>query len=143
MTLAVIFLLPLALTAAVATLARLLAGAERAPKWCGLSLSVGFLVSWAVVVHPGWVPVDDVSRVGHIALGAALIGLALDLLPPARLWAALVVIPFFVVCAFASVTRITTTSGPNQPILSGSKAKFNWMFPISPASAGRSGVPNR
>lgn len=79
---AVPFVLTLVLTAVV----RWSAGAERAVKCVGVALPLGFLVGWAIVVAPGWHAYDAIGRLGHIVLGAAIVGLVLDVWQPRRLF---------------------------------------------------------
>lgn len=82
-------LLPFALTAFLAAAIRWTGGPERGARLAGIAVAAGFLISWGWVLRPGWVPHEPLSRVGHIAFVAALVGLCLDLLGLRRLWAAL------------------------------------------------------
>jgi hypothetical protein len=85
---------------------------ERAQRVGLLPLAVGVFVGWAFIVRPGWVPVDDVRRVAHIAVGGALLGLALDAVKPHRIIAAILVAIYVLVCAFASVTGSVVPKSP-------------------------------
>ncbi|MDX2222013.1 MAG: hypothetical protein SFV21_04640 [Rhodospirillaceae bacterium] len=99
--------LPYALSFAIAAVvlagARLAAGPERWLRLAAPALALGFGAGWALALAPGWIAFDAVSRLGHIALGAALLGLALDWLwPPAALRRGLIA-AFVLGCAALSV----------------------------------------
>lgn len=82
--------------------ARFAAGSERGPRIAGAGLAVGFLVGVSLVSGFGWSGLGLVSRIGHIALGAALAGLALDWLKPGRTAQGIVLGIFAVGCGWAS-----------------------------------------
>jgi hypothetical protein len=102
---------PFVLTLALAGAIRAFGGAERGARAAGIAVMLGFLVSWGFVLKPGWIAVDDFSRIGHIALGAAMVGLALDLLSPKRLWAAAAAAVVILISTWASVTGNLAVSG--------------------------------
>lgn len=107
----VTLLLPPAL-AFVLALALHLFAKDRAQRVGLLPVALVILLSWAFIVRPGWVPVDDVRRVAHVAVGAALLGLALDILRPPRFVTAVLAAGFVLGCAFASVTGTVMPDGP-------------------------------
>jgi hypothetical protein len=107
----VTLLLPSALTVVLAFALHLFAK-ERAQRVGLLPVALSVLGCWAFVVRPGWVPVDDVRRVVHIAVGAALLGLALDAVQPHRIVTAILAAGFLVGSAFASVTGLVVPDGP-------------------------------
>ncbi len=80
------------------------AGAERGARLASGAVMIGFLFSWVVVVKAPWMPVGDVARIGHIAFGATVLGLALDLMAPKRWLAALFAGGVVLVSAWGSVT---------------------------------------
>lgn len=106
----VTLLLPPALTFLLAMALHLFAK-EKAGRVALLPAAAGVLVGWIFIVRPGWVPVDDVRRVVHIGLGAALLGLALDAVRPHRFLTAILAAGFVLGCAFASVTGALAPSG--------------------------------
>jgi len=95
---AVPFVLTLALTAVV----RWSTGAERASKFVGVALPLGFLMGWGIIVSPGWHAYDALGRLGHIVFGAALLGLALDVWQPRRVLALPILVAFILGTAWAS-----------------------------------------
>lgn len=101
---ALIHLVPFALALVWAGAMRVFGGPERTARGAGIGVMLAFAISWIVFVKPDWTPVTDLTRVGHIALGAAVAGLALDLLAPKRFWAAAVAAIFIVGAAWGSVT---------------------------------------
>ena len=103
-------LLPPAFTFALAVALRLFAK-EKAERVALLPIAVSVLVGWILIVRPGWMPVDDLRRVVHIGIGAALLGLALDAVRPHRFITVVLVALFLLGCAFASVTGALTPSG--------------------------------
>lgn len=76
---------PLFVAMAGPLLLRWQGGAERAARWGGVFTAIGFFVGWQVLVGPDWIPKAAHDRIGHIALGAALIGIAIDVVAP-RPW---------------------------------------------------------
>lgn len=111
MNTAVTLLLPSLLTLVLAFALRFLAG-ERAQRVGLLPVALSVLICWIFVVGPGWVPVDDVNRILHIAVGAALLGLALDIFAPHRLITALLSAGFVLGASYATVTGHLTPSAP-------------------------------
>lgn len=85
---------------------------ERAQRVGLLPIAAGIFIGWAFIARPGWVPVDDVRRVVHIAIGAALLGLVLDAVKPPRLITAILATLFLIGCAFASVTGTPNLAAP-------------------------------
>lgn len=61
-----------------------LVGPERAGRFIGAAFGLLFLIAWAVVVAPGWRALDALGRVGHIVLGASILGLVFDCWRPPR-----------------------------------------------------------
>jgi hypothetical protein len=86
----IFFLLPFGLTLALASGIRLAGGPERGARLAGIAVAAGFLIAWGIILRPGWLAEEPISRTGHIAAGAALLGLALDFFAAKRLWAAAV-----------------------------------------------------
>jgi len=72
------------ITVGLSGLIQWLAGPERAPRYVGLAFSLAFLFMWTVVFADNWAPVDARSLVGHIVLGAAILGAALAYFRPSR-----------------------------------------------------------
>ncbi len=107
----VTLLLPPALTFVLALALQILIK-ERGVRAGGLPVALGVLVCWVFVVRPGWMPVDDMRRILHIAAGAALLGLVLDALQPPRLIAAILAAVFVLGSAFASVTGLVWPRWP-------------------------------
>src|SRR5882724_7278091 len=81
---ALMYLVPCVLTLVLAGGIRAAAGPERGARLAGAAVDLAFVASWGFFLRPGWIPTDDFSRVGHIAVGAVLMGLALDILAPKR-----------------------------------------------------------
>ena len=98
-----VYLVPLAITPVLAGLIRIFGGAERGARAAGVAVPMGFIVAWGIFLRPGWLPTDDFSRIGHIAFGAALVGLALDLLAASRLVSAMAAGVVILASAWASV----------------------------------------
>lgn len=103
MNTAVTLLIPPLLTLVLAFALHILAG-ERAQRVGLVPVALSVLIGWIFLVRPGWVPVDDVSRILHIAVGASLLGLALDIFKPHRLITALLSAVFVLGSAYATVT---------------------------------------
>jgi hypothetical protein len=72
------YVIPFAVALAVAASWRVFGGVERAARWAGTGVALGFLAGWQVLVGPDWVPKSAPDRIGHIALGALLLGIVLD-----------------------------------------------------------------
>ena len=107
-----ILIAPFVLTLALAGAIRAFGGPERGARAANVAVMLSFIVSWGFVLKPGWFPADDFGRIGHIALGGALVGLALDLLAPKRLWAAAAAAVVILVSTWASVTGALALAGP-------------------------------
>jgi hypothetical protein len=105
------FLVP-PIAAFVLAFALYLTARERAARVGLAPLVITALFCWVFIVRPGWVPVDDATRVLHVAVGAALLGLALDAVKPPRFAAAVLVAGFLLGSAFASVTGRIMPGGP-------------------------------
>lgn len=88
------------------------AAKDKASRFAVLPLAIATLLPWALIVRPGWIPVDDIRRIIHIAVGAAALGLVLDFVQPRRLFAALLGGGFVLGAAFASVTGRLALTGP-------------------------------
>jgi hypothetical protein len=101
---ALIYILPFVLTLVLAGGLRFAFGLERGPRLAGAAVMTSFGISWALIVKPDWAPVDDFARIGHIALGASVVGVVLDYFAPRRLWAAVAAAIVIVVGAWSSVT---------------------------------------
>ncbi len=101
-TLILIFL-PFGLALALACGVRLALGAERGVRMAGVAAVVAFLVTWGIVLRPGWFAHDAVGRIGHIAVGAALTALLLDFLAARRWWAYVAMAVVVLVSCWASV----------------------------------------
>lgn len=115
---ALIHIVPFALALLWAGGLRVFGGPERAARGAGIGVMLAFAVSWVIFVKPGWAPVTDLTRIGHIALGAAVAGLALDLLAPRRFWAAAVAAIFLLGSAWSSVTgKLELPTAPNLDLL--------------------------
>lgn len=97
------YVAPFALTLVIAGGIRALGGAERGVRAAGGAVVLSFLISWGFFLRPEWLPADDITRIGHIALGAALVGLGLDLISPRRFWAAAAAAIVLLVSTWASV----------------------------------------
>lgn len=87
-TLLLIFL-PFGLALALACGVRLALGPERGARMAGVAAVVAFLVTWGIVLRPGWFAFTPVGRIGHVAVGAALTALVLDFFAVRR-WCAYV-----------------------------------------------------
>ena len=97
------YVAPFALTLVFAGGIRGLGGAECGVRAAGSAVVLSFLISWGFFLRPDWVPANDFSRIGHIALGAALVGLVLDLMAPRRFWAAAAAAIVLLISTWASV----------------------------------------
>jgi hypothetical protein len=79
MSLAAASLIPLIVAlAGAAVLGRV--NPARASLWCGVSFALAFLIGWQILVGPAWLPRTAYDRIGHLVLGAALFGAAIDAL---------------------------------------------------------------
>ena len=109
---ALMYLAPFVLTLVLAGAIRVFGGPERGARAAGVAVMLGFILSWGFFLRPGWVPAGDFSRIGHIAFGAALVGMALDLVAAKRCWAALAAAVVILVSTWASVTGALSLSVP-------------------------------
>lgn len=109
---ALMYLAPFVLTLVLAGAIRVFGGPERGARAAGVAVMLGFILSWGFFLRPGWVPAGDFSRIGHIAFGAALVGMALDLVAAKRYWAALAAAVVILVSTWASVTGALSLSVP-------------------------------
>jgi hypothetical protein len=112
MTTALMYLAALLVTLALAGGIRFFYGPERGARIAGVAVPVGFLLVWAVSLRPGWMPGDDLSRLGHITLGAGLVGLVLDLAGARRLWAALAAGVVILISTWASLNGSLIAHSP-------------------------------
>ena len=106
-------ILPFALTLVFTGAIRLGLGAERGARLAGAAVIGGFLIAWGIVWRPGWMPAEPFARVGHIALGALLMGLLVDALIRRRFATFIAAVGVTVVSAVASVTG---TLAPHWPL---------------------------
>jgi hypothetical protein len=90
---------------ALTGIVRWAAGVERMPRFVGIAFPLGFLPAWAAATAHGWHAFDELGRIGHIVMGAAVIGLALDYWRPPRAFAIAVVAGFAVICAWAEANN--------------------------------------
>jgi len=97
------YVVPFGATIAFAGLLRVVGGSERGGRTAGVSIVGGFLLGWYWTIGPTWWPVDALTRVPHIALGGAMLGLILDAFQPSRKWVAACVIIFGIACGWMSV----------------------------------------
>ena len=101
----ILILLPFGLALALACGVRLALGPERGARMAGLAAVVAFLVTWGIVLRPGWFAFNPVGRIGHVAMGAAITALVLDFLAAKR-WCAYVATAIVVlVSCWASVNH--------------------------------------
>ncbi len=124
----VILLLPFGLALALACGLRLGLGPERGARVAGVASVVAFLVAWGIVLRPGWFAADPVGRIGHIALGAAVVGFALDFIAAKRLWAALAAGVVVLVSCWASL------NGTLWPVISFTWAKGAALIGLTAAA---------
>lgn len=106
------YLVPFVATLVFAGAIRGFGGPERGARAASVAVVLGFVVSWGFFLKPGWIPTGDFSRIGHIAFGAALVGLALDLISPRRFWAAIAGAVVILVSTWASVNGALSVSAP-------------------------------
>lgn len=110
-------MLPHAVSFAVALVAvlalRFAPGPDRGPRLAGLGVALGLMAGLSLIAEFSWSAFGPVNRVGHIVLGAALVGVALDLLKPSTLWRWLIVAGFALGCGWASALgRLWPSSTP-------------------------------
>ncbi|MBL8629097.1 MAG: hypothetical protein JNM81_05685 [Rhodospirillaceae bacterium] len=73
----------------------------RGQHYAGVGIALGFMIGLSLVAGFSWGGYGPIDRIGHIALGAALVGFALDVVQPSwGRWALLTV--FSLGCAWAS-----------------------------------------
>lgn len=104
--------LPFALTLVFTGALRLGLGAERGARLAGAAVIAGFLIAWAIVWRPGWMPAEPFARIGHIALGALLMGLLVDALIRRRFATFIAAVGVVAVSVVASVTGTLTPRWP-------------------------------
>ncbi|MBX7201221.1 MAG: hypothetical protein K1X51_17780 [Rhodospirillaceae bacterium] len=104
--------LPFALTLVFTGALRLGLGAERGARLAGAAVVAGFLIAWAIVWRPGWMPTEPFARIGHIALGAMLMGLLVDAVIQRRFATFIAAAGVVAVSAVASVTGTLTPGWP-------------------------------
>jgi hypothetical protein len=107
-----IFAAPFILSLVIAGAIRAFGGAERGARAANVAVMIAFIACWGFFLRPGWVPMDDFSRIGHIAFWTAFVGLALDLLSPNRLLAAGAAAIVILVSTWASATGALAISEP-------------------------------
>ncbi len=116
---ALVYLVPLLLTPVIAGAIRMFGGPERGARAAGVAVTFVFAVAWVLIVRPAWAPVDDISRIGHIGLGASVLGLLLDLIGARRFLIAVATAGTVLVCAWGSYTdtlALPTLDGPLSPV---------------------------
>lgn len=104
--------LPFALTLVFTGALRLGLGAERGARLAGAAVVGGFLIAWAIVWRPGWMPAEPFARIGHIALGALLMGLLVDAVLRRRFATFIAAVGVVAVSVVASVTGTLTPRWP-------------------------------
>lgn len=97
------YALPFGLTLALASLLRLVGGPETGARLAGVALPAGFLAAWALFRGIDPAPRDVLDLALHIALGGALLGVALDALHAGRRTALAAAAVFALVCTWAAV----------------------------------------
>lgn len=105
--------LPFALTLVFTGAIRLGLGAERGARLAGAAVISGFLIAWLIVWRPGWMPADPFARIGHIALGALLMGAGVDEFIRRRFASYVAAVGVTAVSVMASVTG---TLFPHWPL---------------------------
>lgn len=105
--------LPFALTLVFTGAIRLGLGPERGARLAGGAVVGGFLIAWAIVWRPGWMPAEPFARIGHIALGALLIGLLVDAVIRRKF---ATIIGAVLVVAVSAVASVTGTLRPRWPL---------------------------
>ncbi len=105
-------ILPFALTLVFTGGLRLGLGAERGARLAGAAVITGFLIAWAIVWRPGWMPSDPFTRIGHIALGALLMGVLVDTVIRRRFATVIAAVAVVAVSVTASVTGTLMPRGP-------------------------------
>jgi hypothetical protein len=98
-------LIAFAVTAIGAAGLRFAVGLERAARWAGVFVGIGFLA--ALIAMPGfaWTAFGAVNRIGHILIGAIIVGLVLVFFKPARLWQWVILGLFALGCGWASAVN--------------------------------------
>lgn len=114
---ALVYLVPLLLTPVIAGAIRMFGGPERGARVAGIAVMIAFAFGWVLIVRPSWAPVDDISRIGHIALGASVLGLLLDLIGARRILIALATAGTVLVCAWSSYTDTLAVPAMDGPLL--------------------------
>ena len=110
-------LIPLVLAFVLSVGIRMGAGVERAARFGGLALPVAFLIGWALIVKPGWFAYDALGRIGHIVLGAALVGLVCDAWLKGRVFLTVGALCVLVVSAWAEVNGgVSPLRAPSLPM---------------------------
>lgn len=106
-------ILPFALTLVFTGAIRLGLGAERGVRLVSAAVVTGFLIAWVTVWRPGWAPAEPFARIGHIALGALLMGILLDAVIRRRFASYIAAAGVAAVSVTASVTG---TLAPRWPL---------------------------
>lgn len=108
------YALPFGVALALASLLRLVGGAETGARLAGVALPAGFLAAWALFRGVSLAPRDVLDLALHVALGGALLGLVLDALRPRPVISGLAAAVFAVVCVWAAADfplRLTLADG--------------------------------
>lgn len=102
---------------------KFLTSPERAARWSGVAVGAGVLLGWQLLVDPAWAPKTAHDRIGHMVLGAILIGTALDTIVARPLWRGILLGGFVVGCAWLSVAGgIAVRAAPSLMALIGGLA---------------------
>jgi len=113
-------LLPYVASFAVASIGmiglRLTAGPERGQRLAGLFVGVAIIAALFAVPGFAWTAAGPLNRIGHIIIGAVLVGASLDLVKPRNLWRWVVLGLFVLGCGWASavntlIPKITPSLG--------------------------------
>jgi len=80
------YLVPFALTLGLAGAIRVFAGPERGVRAAGFAVVIAFNAAWFFFLDVDPLGRGDFARIGHIAFGAALAGVLLDVFAARRLW---------------------------------------------------------
>ena len=108
------YLIPFGVSLAVAGALRLLAGPDKGSRLAGLGVLLGFAAAWQWLLLAPWVPYDALSRVMHIAIGGAVIGLVLDFVSVPRPWTLALVLAYAVGSIWATLTGALLGPPPDE-----------------------------
>jgi hypothetical protein len=80
------YLVPFALSLGLAGAIRVFAGPERGARAAGFAVIISFVAAWLFFLDVDPLGRGDFARIGHIAFGAALAGVLLDVFAARRIW---------------------------------------------------------